>query len=223
MRLLHGSNRIIKEPQFGYGKKYNDYGLGFYCTENIEMANEWSVEADRDGIVNVYNLDLDNLTVLDLTNKDYNILEWLEILLENRTFDIQTDFGYESINYIRENFKPEYETFDVIKGYRADDSYFSFAQDFLNNNISLNTLKKAMQLGGLGEQIVLKSQKSFENIQFVESINVESKIWFPRKEQRDKKARNDYRELRQKPWKKGEIYIMQILDMEIKRDDARLR
>ena len=223
MRLLHGSNRIIKEPQFGYGKKYNDYGLGFYCTENIEMANEWSVEADRDGIVNVYNLDLDNLTVLDLTNKDYNILEWLEILLENRTFDIQTDFGYESINYICENFKPEYETFDVIKGYRADDSYFSFAQDFLNNNISLNTLKKAMQLGGLGEQIVLKSQKSFENIQFVESINVESKIWFPRKEQRDKKARNDYRELRQKPWKKGEIYIMQILDMEIKRDDARLR
>ena len=32
------------------------------------------------------------------------------------------------------------KNYDVIIGYRADDSYFAFAQDFLNNAISLNTL-----------------------------------------------------------------------------------
>ena len=31
-KLYHGSRDIIKKPVYGYGKKYNDYGLGFYCT-----------------------------------------------------------------------------------------------------------------------------------------------------------------------------------------------
>ena len=223
IRLFHGSNKIIDTPQFGFGKKYNDYGLGFYCTEDMDMAKEWAVQIDKDGIVNAYDMDLSGLSVLDLNSEDYCILEWLEILLENRRFDIHTDFGNEAVKYLKDNFRTDYESYDLIKGYRADDSYFSFAQDFINNNISISTLKKAMLLGGLGEQIVLKSSRAFERINFSESFNVETKIWFPKKEQRDRLARKEYREMQQKPWKKGELYMMQILDMEIKKDDARLR
>ena len=40
MKLYHGSKYIIDKPTFGKGKPYNDYGLGFYCTENIDMAKE---------------------------------------------------------------------------------------------------------------------------------------------------------------------------------------
>ena len=47
MRIYHGSKDIIKIPLYGYGKKYNDYGLGFYCTENIELAKEWAVDIDN--------------------------------------------------------------------------------------------------------------------------------------------------------------------------------
>lgn len=36
--IYHGSDHIIKKPKFGYGKTYNDYGVGFYCTENPNMA-----------------------------------------------------------------------------------------------------------------------------------------------------------------------------------------
>lgn len=32
--------------------------------------------------------------------------------------------------YLLDNFKVNYKDFDVIVGYRADDSYFAFAQDF---------------------------------------------------------------------------------------------
>ena len=199
------------------------HGLGFYCTEDVNMAKEWAVQADTDGVVNSYNIDMSHLNVLDLNSEEYRILEWLVILLKNRRFDIQSDFGEEAISYLIGNFSVEYENYDIIKGYRADDSYFSFAQDFINNNISLSTLKSAMELGKLGEQIVLKSKKAFESIQFEESIYVDSSVWFPKKELRDKKARNEYHELRQRPWKRGEIYMMQILDMEIKRDDVRLR
>ena len=36
MLLYHGSDHIIEKPEFGAGKKHNDYGRGFYCTQNIE-------------------------------------------------------------------------------------------------------------------------------------------------------------------------------------------
>ena len=49
--------------------------------------------------------------------------------------------------------------YDVIIGYRADDSYFSFAKDFINNTISVEQLAEAMRLGELGIQIVLKSER----------------------------------------------------------------
>ena len=223
MKLYHGSNKIVKSPQFGYGKKQNDYGLGFYCTKELDLAREWAVLAERDGYVNEYDVNTTGLSVLDLNSDSYCILEWLGILLENRTFDINSDFGEEAVNYIKDYYSVDYKSYDIIKGYRADDSYFSFAQDFLSNNISLNTLKQAMTLGMLGEQIVLKSKKSFERIKYINSSPAEAKIWFPKKEYRDQKARSDYRLLRKRPREKGDLYMMQIIDMEIKKDDPRLR
>ena len=44
--IYHGSKDIIEKPKYGYGKRYNDYGLGFYCTDSIEMAKEWGVSLD---------------------------------------------------------------------------------------------------------------------------------------------------------------------------------
>ena len=59
---------------------------------------------------------------------------------------------------------------DFIKGYRADDSYFSFAAAFLNNTISLSQLEKAMVLGKLGEQIVAKSEKAFDRLAYISAV-----------------------------------------------------
>ena len=222
MKLYHGSDKIIEKPVFGGGKPYNDYGPGFYCTEDYELAGEWAVSFERDGYINTYFIDLRGLSVLDLNSPDYCILDWLEILLENRRFDIQSDFGMEASEYLKKNFHTDHLNCDLIKGYRADDSYFSFAQDFLNNTISLSTLERAMKLGNLGEQIVLKSKKSFTRIVYEESSRAGAMNYFPKKEKRDKNAREDYRSLRGKPWRKGEIYMMQILERELKRDDIRV-
>ena len=41
MILYHGSKDIIEKPQYGSGKLHNDYGKGFYCTEDKGMASEW--------------------------------------------------------------------------------------------------------------------------------------------------------------------------------------
>lgn len=42
MLIYHGSDHIIDKPKFGVGKEDNDYGSGFYTTEDIEKANEWA-------------------------------------------------------------------------------------------------------------------------------------------------------------------------------------
>ena len=166
-RLFHGSQFKIEKPVFGGGKPYNDYGRGFYCTEQLDMAMEWAVGRDRDGYANEYELECDGLDILDLNLPEYGILSWLSILLENREFDIPSGLAMEAKEYLLAHFLPSYQKRDAIIGYRADDSYFSFAQDFINGTISLRQLGRAMHLGKLGLQFVLKSRTAFDRITFV--------------------------------------------------------
>ena len=81
--IYHGSDHIIEKPKFGYGKTYNDYGVGFYCTENPNMAKEWGVGIDHNGYANRYKIECDGLTILDLNAPGYTMLQWLTILLED--------------------------------------------------------------------------------------------------------------------------------------------
>ena len=221
--IYHGSDKIIEKPLFNGGKIHNDYGRGFYCTEVLEMAKEWGVSKDNDGFANIYHIETDGLTLLDLNSGKYTILHWLTILLENRIFDITTPLAQESKDYLLKNFKVPYEKFDLITGYRADDSYFSFAQDFINGAISVRQLGNAMKLGNLGTQFVLKSKKAFNAIQYKGYEIAESSKWFNKKESRDKTARRQYFDVEKNRRQRGDLYIVQILDEEIKADDPRLR
>ena len=220
--LYHGSAEIVKHPQYGKGKVHNDYGLGFYCTENLELALEWAVGKNRDGFANEFEFEMDDLKVLYLDNDNFNILHWLTILIQNRTFDSTDPLAYDALEYLVNNFSISYRDYDVIIGYRADDSYFAFAQDFINGTISYQQLGRAMRLGNLGEQVVLISEKAFSKISFIKSHEAKADIYFDKKESRDKKARQDYFDSRKSKRIKGELYINQILDEEIKDGDPRL-
>ena len=222
-RIFHGSSKIIKNPEFGYGKPYNDYGLGFYCTENLEMAKEWGVEKHRSGYANCYELDMDGLDVLDLNGGDYCTLHWISVLLENREFDVPSGLALEAKEYLLDVFAVDYRKYDIIRGYRADDSYFSFAQDFINGTISVRQLNNAMHLGKLGEQIVLKSRRAFEQIRFCGYEIAASDEWYAAKMLRDRTARREYFDVERNRRQKGDIYITHILDEEVKGDDPRLR
>ena len=178
MKLYRGSENIIEKPVYGKGARYNDYGKGFYCTENIELAKEWACAKQKNGYANIYDLDLSELNVLNLNSASYNILNWLAILADNRTYWQNGSIAEPAKNYIKENFLPDISTYDVIIGYRADDSYFSFAQDFVSGVISLQKLAQAMRLGKLGEQIVLKSQKAFAQIQFAGYENADAEEYY---------------------------------------------
>ena len=221
--IYHGSNHIIEKPMYGAGKPYNDYGLGFYCTDSLEMAKEWGVGKETNGYANRYTIDCDGLKILDLNDAQFCILHWLAILLENREFDASTALAYQAKEYLLETFRVDYKSSDCMIGYRADDSYFSFAQDFINGAISYRQLNRAMHLGKLGQQFVLKSKKAFERITFQGYEDADSSEWYNRKMERDRAARREYFNVERNRLERGDIFITQILGEEMKADDPRLR
>ena len=222
-KLYHGSDHIIEKPVFGAGKTYNDYGLGFYCTDTPEMAKEWGVSKVKSGYANCYELETDGLSILDLNDDSYCILHWLTILLKNREFDIPSALALEAKEYLLKNFLIDYTAYDVMIGFRADDSYFSFAQDFLNGTISYRQLGNAMRLGKLGRQFVLKSQRAFDRLCFTGYEAAACDKWYAKKMERDRTARREYFDEERSRRQRGDIYIMQIIDEEMKSDDERLR
>lgn len=221
--IYHGSDHTIEKPQYGIGKIYNDYGLGFYCTEDINMAKEWGVSRNKPGYANCYTIDYSDLSILNLNSEKFSILNWLTVLLENRNFETSSVLAHQAKQYLLENFKVNYEQYDIITGYRADDSYFSFAQDFINGAISLKQLNNAMHLGKLGTQFVLKSMKAFNRLQYIGYEKAEIDEWYEKKSTRDNKARREYLDAERFRIRPGDIFMTQILSEEIKADDPRIR
>lgn len=223
MVLFHGSPHIVDKPEYGKGRQGNDYGRGFYCTEDKLLAKEWAVDENRDGYVNQYELDLDGLKVIDLNSEEYCVLHWITVLLNNRRFDLDTPLSREAYRYLSDIFMPDLSGADVIRGYRADDSYFSFAQDFINGVISVSQLTGALKLGELGQQVVLKSREAFKRIKYIGSEGVLSREWFPLKRKRDDLARREYFNMNRTGYVRGDLYMIRIIDEEVKPGDARLQ
>ena len=223
MIIYHGSKDRIVKPEYGKGKARNDYGKGFYCTENIELAKEWACsDKSIDGYANQYELHTDDLQLFYLNSRKYNILNWLAVLTKYRTFWQKNSIAHEAKEYLWKHFFIDISSYDIIIGYRANDSYFAFAQDFISNGISLEQLSRAMKIGSLGEQVVLKSEKSFDNIFFMDSFPVSSEEYFPKKQERDKKARKEYRDYEKNVNRSSEIYMLDILREGMTNDDPRL-
>ena len=223
MKLYHGSDHIVEAPAFGLGKPYNDYGPGFYCTQHPDMAGEWAVGFDHDGFVNEYDFDTNGLEIVDLDAQEFTTLHWLAVLLANRWFDVRAPIANEAREYLLANFAVDLSKADVVEGYRADDSYFTFAQDFINGTISYRQLGNAMRLGELGRQVVVKSERAFSRLQFLDAQEAPRSIWLPRRERRDREAREQYFDHERNARKKGDLFITQIIDEEMGPHDDRLR
>ena len=224
MELLHGSDHVIEKPDFHLGKTNNDYGRGFYCTRELPMAMEWACKQNTDGFVNKYSLEQDSLKVLNLLDGNYNILHWMALLLKNRTFRLSNEIAIDARDYIIENFSIDLSDYDVVIGYRADDSYFSFAESFIQNGLPLRTLNQALRLGKLGEQTVLISEKAFGNLKFEEVELADKTIYYPKFISRDSDAREAYRnEIRKSRSYKEDIFVLDILREEMKNDDSRIQ
>lgn len=220
MIIYHGSENVIATPVFGGGKRNNDFGLGFYCTESEELAKEWAVSSLRDGFCNRYRLDTEGMRILYLNQPRYTVLHWMAILVEHRLFSIKTPLARRAKRYLIDYFGVNVNAFDIIVGYRADDSYFDYAESFLNNGISVEQLGQAMRLGELGEQIVIKSSFAFSRLVYDGVLPAERERYYVRRKARNEEANSRYFHMLEEA--EDGLYMQDIMRGGMKDGDERL-
>ena len=166
--LYHGSEFIIEKPEYKKGNIHNDYGLGFYCTTNKELAKEWAAKRSGKGFVSKYVIRDDRLKILDLTKPPYNdVLYWVSLLMHNRELSSNLLNNYpRELKYLNDNYLLDVNEYDIVIGYRADDSYFHFPGAFVRSEITLESLNSIFTAGDLGKQYVLISKRAFDLIKF---------------------------------------------------------
>lgn len=190
-KLYHGSDGIVEKPVFGIGNAHNDYGMGFYCTTIEPLAKEWGARKNGVGYVNKYSLRDDRFKILDLTKPPFdNVLYWVALLMHNRDIsnEIRSNYPRELV-YLEKQYLIDVKEYDVVIGYRADDSYFQFPEAFVRSEITFDSLQKIFAAGNLGKQYVLISQRAFDNVHFEGYFAVDEesrKDYYSRKNSADK-------------------------------------
>lgn len=174
MILYHGSPNKEFVPQYGKGEEKHDYGKGFYLTECKDLAKEWAVcNPDRgNGWLHKYQLDCKELKIFDFEKA--GILPWLAELMKHRAADNSRRYKILSEKFIAK-YGISLENYDVIRGWRANASYFYIAKAFVRDEIDVCILEELFHMGDLGLQYCLKSEKAFgflaEDVKAVEMVD----------------------------------------------------
>lgn len=211
--LYHGNKDKTMIPTFGKGKGDSDFGQGFYTTPSKDLGCEWAYSSYTFGTVgylHTYNLDIEGLNVFDFTQEDS--LCWVAEILSHRKLKTdllgdQAEIVTDHINKFILTYKRDTSAADVIVGYRADDSYFKYAADFIKGILYRETLDKALYLGDLGLQVFLKSPVAFDHLKLLGVVEVDQKYAeFYRK--RDTRARSAYEQVKKQ---KGKTTILDYI------------
>jgi len=218
-KIYHGSSHIVRPPKFGTGNQYNDFGLGFYCSEYPQHAAEWAVSSGRNGFVSAYSINCDGLRIINLCGPQYLPLHWMSILFNFRKFDLFTDTAKRAVEYIGKYYSVDYQGSDCIIGYRADNRCFMFAQDFLDGRLSYHSLRTALACDVSNRQFVLKSNRAFDRISFTGYEPVSAADHFTAA------AAREIRSIKRTPAQAEirDLFITQFIEEDIKPYDMRLQ
>lgn len=211
--LYHGSENIVDKPIFNspFANNENDYGSAFYCTNDKELAKEWSCRRGYVGFVNTYKFDIDGLKILNFTDKSkYSFLNWIAVLLHHKKAKEYIENMYqEELNFVK-SYYIDINCFDVIIGYRADDAYFKFPMMFVEGYLSYKDMEKLYLNGELGIQIALKSKESFNRIKFIRYEETDEK-YIMKFKKRLQKANQIYYEIEYKGRKSRKDKIRDLM------------
>ena len=132
--------------------------------------------------------------MLDFQEKD--VLSWLAELMKHRDAADSKRYRMLAAKFI-DKYGIDTDAYDVIKGWRANASYFYIAKEFVRDNIDIDILEELLSLGGLGIQYCIKTEKAYANLREIESdlLQVEYNEFNNKYNQRDIEARKKMRNL----------------------------
>ena len=194
--LFHGSPNKVVNPTFGLGNDRHDYGRGFYLTEDIDLAKEWAVcrPNDTNGWVHKYELETDGLKILDFQQRD--ALSWLAELMKHRDAADSKRYRMLAKKFI-DKYGIDTTGYDIMKGWRANASYFYIAKEFVRDNVDIDILEDLLSLGGLGIQYCIKTEKAYAHLREDADglLSVSYDEFNDKYNRRDDRARRNMRDL----------------------------
>jgi hypothetical protein len=164
MKLYHGSNQIIREPDLSKGRKFLDFGSGFYLSDEKSQAENRAKSAVlffEKGIptVNVFEWEKEQTKDLNILHFPIANIEWLDFVLANRTGEISEN------------------RYDIIIGATANDrtilvidQYMAGQFDHLENPKEF--VIQLFQPEKLATQYLFATAESLKYIHFTESYTV---------------------------------------------------
>lgn len=209
--LYHGQPNKVVKPQFGLGKDYHDYGKGFYTTKDLQLACEWAAcdKEQAEGYVHAFELDLTGLNILNFDMLDD--LNWIAELLQHRQDSkVKNNIAYRRKQIIS-RYKINTQDYDLIVGWRADQSYFRIAKVFLDDRLSIQQLREALRYGDLGVQYTLKQEKAYNQLKYLGVKQVDYQKYSKCYWSRDGAARCKLRDIENRIPEPGYIRIQTLL------------
>lgn len=160
MKLYHGSNITVHQPDINKGKPFKDFGQGFYLSDTFEQAMEMGARVVERNMENkepvVSTFDFDEFAMTDGSLKvrcfEAYTKEWAEFVIRNRDRKLP---------------QPCHD-YDIIYGPIADDSVVRQMRRFEMGDITLDELMKELQYpAGITFQYFFGSERALNRLTFI--------------------------------------------------------
>ena len=157
MKLYHGSNMAVYEPQILISDRKLDFGTGFYLTSSLEQAERWAkLTAERRGIgvptISVYEFDEAKLTELKTLKFEKANKKWLDFVVANRDNTIND------------------QKWDMVIGPVANDRTMPVIRLFIAKVYTATEALRRLLPQKLHDQYTFKTQTALQFLKFQEVI-----------------------------------------------------
>ena len=157
MKLYHGSNMAVYEPQILISDRKLDFGTGFYLTSSLEQAERWAnLTAERRGTgvptISVYEFDEAKLTELKILKFEKANKKWLDFVVANRDNTIDD------------------QKWDMVIGPVANDRTMPVIRLFIAKVYTATEALRRLLPQKLHDQYTFKTQTALQFLKFQEVI-----------------------------------------------------
>ena len=168
MILYHGSYSYFDKIDLNKGRKYKDFGQGFYTTKIENQAQQWAKNMSARfglpfGFVSIYDCDESLFKSLKYLIFKEPTEEWAYFIMNNRNIEFK-DFKKQINN--QEN------QFDIVEGPVANDNIAVVLDQFMMNMKSGTALIEALEYKKLNHQISFHTEKGISLLNKVEHYEV---------------------------------------------------
>lgn len=152
IKVYHGSYCEVVRPSLDNGRPDADFGIGFYVTSDLTMAEKWASRKKK-AFINEYILDTDQLNTYTFSLNE----EWLDFVIQNRTGENTALFS---------------EAYDLLIGATADDKLFATIEQYEDGFIDTETAVEVLNCMKVGQQICIRTNSGLEHLCFHRSIEL---------------------------------------------------